>query len=591
MACTFRRRFVHFDVQNAQAQDRPATLADALRFALPPGTRVVTGGHSLDRTVSWARAATSRPWAIGSLENNALVILSLRGLTTRSEIQSLSRLTEALVSANAAGLAVSEETPELIEALGPQDGFPILTLPADVALPDIERAVIQLIVDRDGQVQRRALETYQSLINLALNDAPAQVMVTTLAEAAGRVAYLENEYGILQAVAAPSQREALELPTVDEAASLYSAREVLGISVGAPASGEHLNRCIRRVLRDGAYAVCSSPIAIGGTVAGFLTLLGGASDVEEIDEELLTRAAPAFAVPVAKHRAVMETQTRLQGGFLENLLGGTFADEDEIAARAQYLGHNLREPYDIACLMLDDPADRRAAADEAQRIGLWTSFLDLAHREIVAKWPRALIRERGDVIAVLILVADEEPELQFSQELEALRGRVDALVSATTTTIGLGRRANSPRAIVSSYAEAEQAARIGRQFLGGHQTIAFDDLGVYRIIARVEDRDALTTFRSEYLGPLEEYDRRHSAELVETLEGFFHCNGNHARAAEMLHLHRNTLLYRLERIEALTGRDLSDAETRLSMQLALKIRRVADTLRSNPTRSYGGNRQ
>jgi purine catabolism regulator len=519
------------------------------------------------------------------------VILSLRGITTRSEIQALPRLTEALVLANAAGLAVTDETPELLEALVHQDGFPVLTLPADVPIPEVERAVIQLIVDREGQVQRRALETYHALIQLALDDAPAQLMVETLAEAAGRVAYLENEYGILQAVAAPSQREALALPSVEEASSLYSAREVLGISVGAPASGEHLNRCIRRVLRAGDYAVCSSPIAIGGTIAGFLTLLGVANEVEEIDEQLLTRAAPAFAVPVAKHRAVMETQTRLQGGFLENLLSGTFADEDDIAARAQYLGHNLREPYDTACLMLDEPADRRLTSDEAQRLGLWTSFLDLAHREILARWPRALLRERGDVVAVLVPVSDQEAGTEFATEFKALRSRLDALVAATTTTIGLGRRATGPRAVVRSYAEAEQAARIGRQFLGGHQTIAFDDLGVYRVIARVEDREALGTFRREYLGPLEEYDARHSAELIDTLEGFFRCNGNHARAAEMLHLHRNTLLYRLERIEALTGRDLSDAETRLSMQLALKIRRVADTLRANPVRSYGGSNQ
>jgi purine catabolism regulator len=241
--------------------------------------------------------------------------------------------------------------------------------------------------------------------------------------------------------------------------------------------------------------------------------------------------------------------------------------------------------------MLDDPTDRRLTTDEAQRLGLWTSFLDLAHREILARWPRALLRERGDVVAVLVPLSDHEEGVEFGAEFEALRGRLDALVAATTTTVGIGRRATGPRAVVRSYAEAEQAARIGRQFLGGHQTIAFDDLGVYRVIARVEDREALSTFRREYLGPIEDYDARHSAELIDTLEGFFRCNGNHARAAELLHLHRNTLLYRLERIEALTGRDLSDAETRLSMQLALKIRRVADTLRGNPVRRYGGNSQ
>jgi len=157
-----------------------------------------------------------------------------------------------------------------------------------------------------------------------------------------------------------------------------------------------------------------------------------------------------------------------------------------------------------------------------------------------------------------------------------------------TATVGLGPRAAGARNIVRSYSEAQQAARIGHQFLGGNRTITFEELGVYRIIARVEDPDALDGFRREYLGPLEEYDARHAAELIETLEGFFACNGNHARAAETLHLHRNTLLYRLERIEALTGRDLADAETRLSLQLALKIRRVMPTIRASQPRANRG---
>jgi purine catabolism regulator len=78
---------------------------------------------------------------------------------------------------------------------------------------------------------------------------------------------------------------------------------------------------------------------------------------------------------------------------------------------------------------------------------------------------------------------------------------------------------------------------------------------------------------------------------VETLEGFFECNGNHARAAEALHLHRNTLLYRLDRIQSITGRDLGDAETRLSLQLALKIRRVFPTILASQPRSGKGVRQ
>src|SRR5439155_2073812 len=95
-------------------------------------------------------------------------------------------------------------------------------------------------------------------------------------------------------------------------------------------------RCIRRVLSDHRYEVCSAPISLGNTVGGFLTLLGHSSEIQDLDEQIVTRAASAFAFPIATHRAGMETQTRRQGSFLESLVAGTMTDEDEIAARARY---------------------------------------------------------------------------------------------------------------------------------------------------------------------------------------------------------------------------------------------------------------
>jgi purine catabolism regulator len=469
--------------------------------------------------------------------------------------------------------------------------LPVLVFPPEAVLPDVERAVTRLIIDRDSQVQRRAAEIYQALIQLALDQVPPQEMAESLAEAAGRVVYLEDEYGVLQAVAAPSDHETVGLPAASDASSVYSARAVLGISTSAPAATGAPLGCIIRMLDDARYTVYSAPITLGGTVAGFVTLLGHSDEMQDLDEAILTRAALAFAFPVMRQRAIVETQTRLQGSFLENLFAGTITDEDEIASRARYLGHDLTEPYETACLTLDDQSDGRRSADEAQRAGVWSSLQDMARRELLDRWPRALLRERGDVLAVLIPTGESNGAADARDYLEGVRVRLGRLVGAGTATIGIGRRAAGPRDIVRSYHEAEQAARIGTQFLGGNRTVSFQELGVYRVIARVEDRDTLDAFRREYLGAIEEYDASHGGEYIETLEGFFGCNGNHARAAEVLHLHRNTLLYRLERIEALTGRDLGDPETRLSMQLALKIRRVFPTiLASQPRTQRGGAR-
>ncbi len=101
----------------------------------------------------------------------------------------------------------------------------------------------------------------------------------------------------------------------------------------------------------------------------------------------------------------------------------------------------------------------------------------------------------------------------------------------------------------------------------------FARLGIYRLLFHLYEHEELSDFYQETLAPLLESDS-HSSALLETLECFFNCNGNLSETARTMHLHRNSLLYRLGRIEELLGRSLEDAELRLSLQIALKIRHM-----------------
>jgi purine catabolism regulator len=80
---------------------------------------------------------------------------------------------------------------------------------------------------------------------------------------------------------------------------------------------------------------------------------------------------------------------------------------------------------------------------------------------------------------------------------------------------------------------------------------------------------------------LVDYDEQHRADLVETLRAYFDANASPKDAAERLGVHRNTVLYRLDRIANLTGYDLGDSETRLRLQLALAMHTIKRS-RSDP---------
>ncbi|MEU5268430.1 PucR family transcriptional regulator ligand-binding domain-containing protein [Streptomyces hygroscopicus] len=116
------------------------------------------------------------------------------------------------------------------------------------------------------------------------------------------------------------------------------------------------------------------------------------------------------------------------------------------------------------------------------------------------------------------------------------------------------------------HARRVAAARPGRVCAAGHQELASHVL----LLPFVPD-DVRRAFTARLLEPLRAYDRRHRAELIPTLEAFLECDGSWTRCAARLHLHVNTLRYRIGRIEQLTGRDLSRLEDKLDFFLALRM--------------------
>ncbi|MEU6888445.1 PucR family transcriptional regulator ligand-binding domain-containing protein [Streptomyces viridosporus] len=156
--------------------------------------------------------------------------------------------------------------------------------------------------------------------------------------------------------------------------------------------------------------------------------------------------------------------------------------------------------------------------------------------------------------------------------LESVREPLTAgLEDDGRVTLGVSAAVHSAEGLRGALEEARHARRVaaarpGRVCAAGHQELASHVL----LLPFVPD-DVRRAFTARLLDPLRDYDRRHRAELIPTLEAFLDCDGSWTRCASRLHLHVNTLRYRVGRIEQLTGRDLSRLEDKLDFFLALRM--------------------
>jgi PucR family transcriptional regulator, purine catabolism regulatory protein len=142
-----------------------------------------------------------------------------------------------------------------------------------------------------------------------------------------------------------------------------------------------------------------------------------------------------------------------------------------------------------------------------------------------------------------------------------------------------------PRRIAGAYDQAARAVTIGRRVQGDGAVAHFDDLGAYRVLSLVEDREELRGFAAEVLGELAE-DTGPARDLRGTLEVLLETGGNVAEAARRLHFHYNTLRYRIDKLESILGPFTTDARIRLDVQLALLVLAMHehDHRPSGPTR-------
>jgi purine catabolism regulator len=182
-------------------------------------------------------------------------------------------------------------------------------------------------------------------------------------------------------------------------------------------------------------------------------------------------------------------------------------------------------------------------------------------------------REREGEVLVFHAVDDKDPLSSSMKLAKTFTAEIQRQYPGARVAIGIGQPARDVTAWRSSYRDAVQALDLAVR-LQTDTPLYIGDLGVYQLILGLSDREKLVSFYEKTLGPLLEYDMRQHADLIKTLEAFFACHGNLSQTAEMLIVHRNTLLYRMNRINEIAQIDLDRPEIRLALHLAITIRRL-----------------
>jgi len=391
----------------------------------------------------------------------------------------------------------------------------------------------------------RSEQIHERLLSVTLRSGGLSGIAAVVSELIGRPVLVDDARNVVLATAG----DVAELP--DD--QWRAAAVVDGSVASAP------------VLLDGpegsAYFV--SVARLGDDTVARIWFPRAGSALDPVGVRAVEHASIVMSLELLRVRTAAEVEHRLRGELLAELFSSGPNVSEQLARRAQRLGHDPSRPHVVVVGALgssDEPADSR----------LYQRSLSLVADLAQSRRPRPLTAmHRGNVVT--LWPVDGQPEDDAAELIRRAMGSVSRAADATVAVSVPGAYGYG-----EAYRTAKGALDIAMRAGRTDTVVRLEDLGVVGLLLQLEDSTQLVSFAGRTLGPLLDYDAVHRTDLVETLRTHFACKLDRTRTAGVLHIHPNTVTQRLRRIEQLCGVELADPAVALQFSAALTVLDVAN---------------
>ena len=305
------------------------------------------------------------------------------------------------------------------------------------------------------------------------------------------------------------------------------------------------------------------PLTVRGQISGVVGLTGDPETVRQFGE--LVRVTAEMILEQAQLIGELQREKRYREEFVAHLVQPESTSPDDLKAWAARLGIDFTHPH--AALVLE-------LADETLSPDLALAELHRRQQQLTASEPSLLSATISPRELVVVCRLEATPERSGGMAAIARRRlqTIDALLrkeGSTPAWLAMGVGLCSEAGVALSYQSARQTMRVGRLRNARATTFLYHDLCLPVLLSGLAEGWQAEQLRQP-LQRLGLADRR-GQPLRRTLAAWF-ANDGHAQAtAQALHIHRNTLDYRLRRISEATGLDLDNIDDRLLLYIAVQL--------------------
>lgn len=530
------------------------TVQKLLELPLFDRAVLVGGAAGIDRSVRHVQVVDVPDPKFQWAEGGELMLTTGYSLPESPEAQR--HYIEKLYHLNLAGLVISvghymQHIPQPLHEAANRLAFPVIELPSSVSFAHVTREVMGHIIDAQHSLNKRANEIQQTLMNLVLDGQSLQVVADVLAELLGRSITIESR--------------SFEVLATAQVGAVDVARErSVALGQTSPALAEELiQRGIYKKLlekRGPVYVApivdidmsmerIVAPIIVANQITGFVWIIAGDRRLDTLDNLAIETASLVTALIMLRERDLFRQERTLRGDLFSRLLNNPDPTDSDLVELAHQSGFQVNLKYQAIVLKgRDQDGD--------------TADLDRLHRRVERYFDgRKLVVQREQALVVL---------LQSHRVPDGSRaaGILYEMLAHPTLRVllGVGTPAANMTEIRDSFESAMEVIDLMelRGFYSGVYT--HDEMG---LLLWLKQLSPAMLARNRFYRAVDALYRRDAA-LYDTLKVYLQQDKNSSATAKELVIHRNTLAYRLQKIERILGYSLEDAEICMNLYVALK---------------------
>ncbi len=523
---------------------------------------VVSGRNNLNQLVTGVTIMEA-PDIVEWLSGGELILTSLYPIRQQPEKQK--ELVETLINSGVAGLIIKthrfiEKTPEQIINTSREYDFPIIEIPEEIRFVDAMYPIMAELFNQQIVKLKFFKDVHNSFTELALKGKGFKAILDSLGDKINNSIMLydydhnliaSTDKNVVKYDGKSEDREFIN----DTLYRVYTEHSALG----------SLNRKISLVV---------VPIKVVNHLKAYLLIVEINNKLTELDLISLEQARTVISLEMAKQSAVSEVLQRFKNDIINDLITGRIDSEKYFCERAKLIGWDLEQSFITVIFELDNIDKLYLRGQIKDNLRIKDKIALIISSVIKNSVDNFIIGSRSHSIIVLWPTEDrEEHELiktikMVSREVQK---RVKKKIVKAVVSVGIGSISSSLKQVAEAYQQACQALLFGRKIYGDGVIVALADLGIYRLLCKINEKVALEEYIPESLWQLLEYDHKYNNNLLGTLEEFLKCNLNASQAAKNLFIHYKTMRYRLERIQKIGQIQLDNYEDKLVIEIGLKI--------------------